>query len=373
VTVSDPPREPHGTLLDIGNSVRLRLRVYPPTRWNGTDPVVLVHGLLSSSDIFDLPGVPEASLARYLQHRGFLVVTYDQRGAGGSQTQSWKFGLSELVTEDLPSVVAWTLRTFDAKRVTLGSHSLGGLEVYLLRAFLAMGGQTGEVTPDCLGHTFTIASPASFTPQLSPWRLALRRKSLFLERTDTPEGVVTPTEYAWGLFDLSCPRLAARVPVEKVGAIWAFLGRHRFVAALSSFLPTPILVYSPGDFSMFALPNVLNSRILDQGAGQLLAELGQAMRTAGEMDIETGGQKIKMPEALSFVPPFSLLTIASRGDRMIPEADVRTATSFVAGVEHVVVEDRFGIRCGHAGYLFKPSLYPQVYRMVEAFIGKDKG
>jgi pimeloyl-ACP methyl ester carboxylesterase len=71
---------------------RLQARRYSPER--DAHPglaIILVHGLLSSADIYDVPGLETIGLARHLQAAGFTVVSYDQRGAGESTTDGWRF------------------------------------------------------------------------------------------------------------------------------------------------------------------------------------------------------------------------------------------------------------------------------------------
>src|SRR5690348_13614263 len=69
--------------------------------------VVMVHGLLSASDVFDVRGREETSLARFISAAGHHVVTYDQRGAGDSTAADWKFGLETHSLVDLPAVLAF--------------------------------------------------------------------------------------------------------------------------------------------------------------------------------------------------------------------------------------------------------------------------
>lgn len=356
--------------IDLGNQVRLALTLYLPVEPSARPPVLLIHGLLSSSETFDLPGAPRASLARYLATNGFRVVTYDQRGARQSQTTSWQFGLYELVTEDLVGVIAWTLDRFQAERVTLGCHSLGGLEAYALRVFLS-GRNTpwNGVTEAHMGDTFVIASPSGFSPELSPWRTILQRGGPFVDGIDeNRDGAVSGDEYSAGLIQLSFPTLGALLWPGAIGWYRRILAGHPSLGKLAAYLPSLIHVYNRRDFDRSVFSLVMASHILDRGSARLLYELKQAMETAGELAINREGRLIRLPVDLAGVYPFRVLTISSAGDRMVPEGDVTAVHTLIKGGRHINVEAEFGVESGHIGFLFKPGLFPDVYRAITDFL-----
>lgn len=354
----------------LGDQVRLALTLYLPVAPNFRPPVILIHGLLSSSETFDLPGAPQASLARHLAINGFTVVTYDQRGARQSQTTTWQFGLHELVTEDLVGVIAWTLDRFQAERVTLGCHSLGGLEAYALRVFLS-GRDTpwNGVTEAHLGDVFVIASPSGFSPDLLPWRTILRRGGPFVDTIDeNRDGTVSGDEYSAGLIQLTFPALGALLWPNAIACYRRFLAGHPSLGKLAALLPSPLHVYNRNDFDRSVFTLVMGSHILDKGSARLLLELKQAMETAGELAIHRGDRLIRLPNDLVGVNPFRVLTISSAGDRMVPEADVVAVHTVIKNGRHINVEAEFGIVSGHIGFLFKPVLFPRVYGAIDDFL-----
>ena len=356
--------------IDLTDEVRLGLTLYLPESANALPPVILIHGLHSSSESFDLPGAPESSLARHLAAHGLSVVTYDQRGARRSTQSTWQFGLHELVTEDLVGVIAWTLGRFQAERVTLGCHSLGGLEAYALRVFLSGGvAPWNGVTEANLGDLFVIAAPAGFSPELPPWRTILQRGGPFVNGIDeNQDGTVSADEYAAGLIQLTFPAFGALLWPNAITWYRSFLANHPGLGKIGALLPSPLPIYNRSDFERSVFPSVMGSRILDRGSAQLLHELKQAMEAAGELAVRRGDRLIRLPDDLAGVKPFRLLTISSSGDRMVPEADVVAVHSVIANGRHINVEREFGIGSGHIGFLFKPGLFPRVYSAICEFL-----
>jgi pimeloyl-ACP methyl ester carboxylesterase len=371
---SSAAQEPEEALL-LEQGGTLRLKIYHPAALLYPDPVILIHGLLSSADAFDLPGAPHVSFARYLQGAGWRVITYDQRGAGGSTAEAWTFGLRELALEDLPAVVAYALRRFNAGRVRLGSQSFGGVQAYLLRAFLAArGGPWRGVAEGHLGDAFAIAAPARFSPARAPWREILRQGEPFIRGLDADgDGKITSEEYVHGQIRLFHPLLGAILRPGTIRRGTRFMAGHPFLAAFSGWLPSPVLVYNRRDFEPRVFPLVLKSRILNVGAPQVLFELEQAMHNDGVLTLEYGGCTVRLPDDLKTARPFRLLTISSARDRMVPAPDVAIVHGAVGGGEHLNTEEAFGIPCGHAGYLFKAGLYPQVYEAIRRFLSAECG
>jgi pimeloyl-ACP methyl ester carboxylesterase len=134
-------------------------------------PVILVHGILNSSDLFDVPGLENLSLVKTFLDRGFDVYTYDQRGSGESRCENWDFGLAENAFIDLPSILNFVLDDSRSRKVILGGYSLGGLIIYCLVTYLLKNPQGIQgVTSDHIENIFTIASPGTFHKRTGKWK-----------------------------------------------------------------------------------------------------------------------------------------------------------------------------------------------------------
>lgn len=94
--------------LDV-NGIRLSVREWP----RSGRPLLLLHGLASSSHIWDL-------VAPRLQRAGHRVVTYDQRGHGLSGKPSSGYGF-DCVAEDAAGVI----RVLRLERPVVVGHSWG--------------------------------------------------------------------------------------------------------------------------------------------------------------------------------------------------------------------------------------------------------
>lgn len=367
--------------LPVTDGTSLRLRIYRPTDSVKRPPVILIHGLLSSSDFFDAPGVPDASIARYLQKQGLAVVAYDQRGAGGSTAESWAFGMGDLTLYDLPAVIRYTLDLFGADRVTLGGHSLGGVQAYLLRAYLAgYDGTWQSISIRHLGDAFVLASPARFTPTLPLWK-ALRRISHSLIRSmdRDKDGKICREDFVTAQTTLQKPAFNPIVHALLKTRFVPFLVRHAIrLSGASPFLARIFLRLSPynilfhrHDFEPAVFHHIISAGILDVGSVQLLHDIKNGVQADGSFTVEHEEACIRLPDDLRAAPPFRLLTVTSDLDGLIPAGDVNAAHEVVENGKSVFTEQTFGTRSGHSGYLFKPSLYPQVYNAVARFLIED--
>lgn len=351
--------------------VSLEVRSYlDPTADTGSPPVLLLHGLLASAEIFDVPGLPTRSLARYLGGKGHRVFTYDQRGAGSSTTSSWAFGLRESVLTDLVAVIAHVLTVARANTIILGGYSLGGMLSYLLRASLAVPGTSiGGITIRELGPSFSIAAPAHLSPELRPWQTVWKKRSAFLAGLDpNNDGLVERSEFIRVQAILLNRLLGPLLPPGLVDlALWS-AARSETMAWVVKMLPLPNLLYARGDLTAVSFRRLIRSRAIDRGPSQILHELAAAIAAGIALPGEQGGETVLLPNHLANAPTFPLLTFSSARDTFVPEPDVRAVHDHVRGGRHVVTEATYGITSGHAGYLFKEGLYPMVYREVEQFI-----
>ena len=160
---------------------RLTARSYAPktNEFPGAG-VILLHGLLSSADFYDVRGLESISFARRLCHEGFHVVSYDQRSAGESTTADWAFGLKEHALIDLPAVLAECRKRFGFTRVVLFGHSLGGT-IWL--RYVQSPWTPGAETRPAVVAGVVAGSPAEFDRSFPPWSDIANRGRAFRSRS----------------------------------------------------------------------------------------------------------------------------------------------------------------------------------------------
>lgn len=336
--------------VDAGSN-RLMVRHYAPsTDAFAGGAVVLVHGLSSSADIWDVPGLEAVSLARALQAAGLRVITFDQRGAGQSTTATWRFTLGDLAHGDLPAVIGAVGTRLGIDRIVLGGHSLGGL------IWLRWLQRRPDVTlaPRVVGG-FAIASPAVFDPADPPWSALVRRGRGFIAAIDRDgDAIVSREEFVASQIELDWPW--AR-PVFRPSGIRIALGlggRSSLAAGLLRISPFPTLIYRPGDFDNGTFRRVLASTALDKTSAALLLDLYEQIPKDS-------------PPAASAPLPLDVLCIGSTDDRFIP---LKTVMGFAAAFRSADVratETVFGAPSGHVGYFFKATLRPKVFGAVTTY------
>ncbi len=117
-------------------------------------PVILIHGLLVSSDFLDFG---RASLAEYLAQAGFDVWNLSLRGTGRSLNPlGWgqkPWTLDDMVKDDLPTVIQYVRKTTGSADVFLVGYELGGALAF------AHAGKTRE---HGVAGIVGIAAPMSF-------------------------------------------------------------------------------------------------------------------------------------------------------------------------------------------------------------------
>ena len=108
VTLQDATVEAHG--------LRLHYRAWQPSAGTipGLPPILLIHGLASAANIWDLT-------APVLAQRGFRVVALDQRGHGASDKPDHGYTFEEILADD--HAVAEALHL---ERPVVVGHSWGG-------------------------------------------------------------------------------------------------------------------------------------------------------------------------------------------------------------------------------------------------------
>jgi pimeloyl-ACP methyl ester carboxylesterase len=128
-------------------------------------PIVLVHGLVTGPEGFDLAADP--SLARALHHAGYDVFLLTHRGDRGSvppaAANPGAFDFDDIVSRDVPAALARIREATGARRALWVGHGLGG---QMLVAHIANGG-----TPD-LAAAALLCAPVRFTAPRTSVRLA---------------------------------------------------------------------------------------------------------------------------------------------------------------------------------------------------------
>jgi len=328
--------------------------------------VVMVHGLLSASDVFDVKGREEMSLARFLAGRGHHVVTYDQRGAGDSTAADWKFGLETHSLVDLPAVLALCRERFGFTRVVFVSHSLGGTIWlrYMHGRPMATpvpgpGVRDWADQPEIVGGA-VLASPPFFNHVDVPWSDIFDRGTSFIADIDhNRDGLVVREEFVRAQIALYQPRMAKLLLPRVLRWMLALGGRLTFVAGLLRRLPTPAVIYHPDDFDDGTFRRVLRSKMIDRGPLRLLEELYREI---------ADGPPDPIPPRL----PFDGLAIGSRLDGFVPLAAVRRFGEQFQTARVIATEDEFRVPSGHVGYLFKQGVREPTFKAVAEYLQQFK-
>ena len=227
---------------------RLTARSYAPktNAFPGTG-VILIHGLLSSADFYDVPGLESISFARRLRHEGFHVVTYDRRGVGESTTGDWSFGLNEHGLVDLPAVMAECRKRFGFERVVLLGHSLGG--TIWLRYVQSPWTPGAEARPVVVGGV-CVGSPADFDRTFPPWSDIANHGRAFVAAIDrNRDGIISREEFVAAQITLYWRWATALVHPAAIRFQLSLGSRSGFIADLLRVLPIPSLIYHRDDFA----------------------------------------------------------------------------------------------------------------------------
>ena len=331
---------------------RLAARSYAPTTnaFPGAG-VLLLHGLLSSADVFDVPGLESLSLARRLGHEGFHVITYDQRGAGESTTADWSFGLKEHALVDLPAVLAECRKRFGFTRVVLLGHSLGG--TIWLRYVQSPWTPGADVRPEVTGGV-VIASPADFDRSFSPWSDIANRGRAFVEAIDRDrDRIISREEFVAAQITLYWRWATALVHPAAIRFQLRLGSRSALVAGLLRVLPIPSLIYHRDDFDNGQFQRVLQSKALDRASTALLLELAD---------------EILAPLPTPPPVPLKVLCFGSALDRLVPLKSVEGFGRRFTNATVVATEQAYGHACGHVGYFFKPGVQERVVTDVVQYL-----
>jgi len=333
---------------------RLAVRSYPPVSTTSARAgVILLHGLLSSADVFDVPGLESMSLARGLQREGFHVVSYDQRGAGESTTEGWSFGLNEHALVDLPAVLTECRRRFGFERVVLLGHSLGG--TIWLRYVQSPWTPGASGRPTVVGGV-VLASPADFDRAFPPWSDIANRGRGFVESIDrNRDGIVSREEFVAAQVTLYWPWATRLLHPAAIRFQLSLGSRSSLVAGILRVLPLPSLIYHRDDFDNATFQRVLQSKTLDRASQQLMLELAD---------------DVLNPAPANPQPPLALrvLCVGSTQDRLVPLRTVEGFARRFTSARVIATETEYGHLSGHVGYLFKAGVRERVLADVVSYL-----
>jgi pimeloyl-ACP methyl ester carboxylesterase len=299
--VTDPTR--HYVATRDGWRVTLYHR--PPAEGGDGVPVVLCHGM--GSNRFNMDGPGRASLARYLQARGYDVWILELRGAGRSRRLvrwppvrfQWTF--EDYVHHDVPAALALVRQLSGRERVLWVGHSLGGMVAY-----------ASLMTPvaDAFAGVATLGSPGM---------------------TDVGDETLDRWVSARRLLRLA----PARIPTRALARLGA-----PFASGIASAFPALVrdLAWHPDNFDPEIVRFMMCNGVEDLPRSLLMEfaewyEAKQMMDRYGLFQFADHLERIRVP----------LLVIAGSRDRLTPPADLRRLVGRVGS------DDRQYVEAGHSG------------------------
>ena len=136
------------------------------------DPVLIIHGLTTSTDMFIMP--EHYNLVRYLLDHGYTDVwclDYRMSNRHSYNLLRHRFTMDDIALFDYPAAIAKMREEIDDRRLHVIAHCLGSVS-------FSMSLFAGSVE----GVTSLIANSASLTPRVPPWsQMKLRFAPVFVE------------------------------------------------------------------------------------------------------------------------------------------------------------------------------------------------
>jgi pimeloyl-ACP methyl ester carboxylesterase len=351
-----------------GPDTKLRIKKYTPPVDAALkkEPIILVHGLLNSSELFDVPGLEDMSLAISLVKEGFSVYTYDQRGAGESVCENWDFGLNENSFIDLPAIIKYVLDHSGAEKVVLGGYSLGGLIIYGLYTYISkFDASINGISKENISRMFTIASPGALHQRIGPWRNTFVRGEKIMEGAD---GSIDRSRFMQGQIYIRSPFFSRFVGLRTIEFCSRIAGRSRFWASIIKVLPVPSLFYSRSDFDSKSFSKIVASKVFDRTSTRIFRELFHFASLDGTIRFICNEQEILLPKDFDYWARIPLLLISSDEDKLVCSSEVDEVKKHVNSAVLFNTDKEIGKGCGHAGYLFKRSLAETVRKMIISFL-----
>lgn len=352
---------------------RLCVKVFRPVPapLDPKEPIVMVHGLANSSELFDTLGLEDLSFVKTFLDHGYQVYTYDQRGAGESEIKDWDFGLRENAFVDLPQVLKFTLSHSGAQRVILGGYSLGGLIIYCLYSYLnqypnALAG----LAPDRIARIFCMTSPGSFHVRTGRWSKLFVRGQKAWGKTGS---FIDRNQFVYGQIAIASPFLGWLLRPSMIGLCMKIAQQSTAAAALIKALPLPSLLFARSDLDAKTFRALLRSKVLDRTSSRIFSDLFTIAAHGGEIDLEFNGRRIRLPEDFVRWGPIPLFLVSSDQDELVLSSEVDEVAKRVPAAVHYNVDLMTGDGCGHAGYLFKKRLTHVVRREILSFLNAGRG
>ena len=347
---------------------KLAIRIYrkQENKSASTNPIVLVHGLLNSSDLFDLPESDHMGLSETLMNQGYDVFTYDQRGAGQSSCQDWDFGMYENALIDLPAVIQYAMRYTGSRKVILGGYSLGGLIIFLLVTYLTKTkSHIQNISHDNIHKVFTMASPGMIMERSGKWKHLFQRGENILNKMGS---VINKTDFLKYQIYVRNPILSFFISRPTLNTTLKFAQRNTVFSKVTKALPVPNFLYKKTDMDSRTFMHVIRSNVLDKTSRKLFYDLISYTKDNGRIRLLLQDCEIVLPEDFAYWNHIPLLTFSSLGDLLVLSSEVEAAAEKIKHSTHFVVDEDFGINCGHSGFLFRDDLFKKIVAEISGFL-----
>lgn len=354
--------------LQTSDQSKLCLKIY---KENDIDqlkktPVVLVHGILNSSELFDVPGAEQISLVKTFLDNGFNVYTYDQRGSGESVCENWKFGLAKNAFEDLPRVLNFVLNESSSQKIILGGYSLGGLIIYCFVTYLLKSANDIQgITSNHIDKVFTIASPGFFHKRKGKWKHIFTRNKEKLKEFGPS---VDREEFLKGQIYARSRILDKLVTKSTIKMFLKFAQKGILASFVVKSLPIPSFLYRRSDFSSKVFYHIIRSKVLDKTSTQLFLEIFSFATNEGVIELFYREQRIRLPDDFMYWNRFPVLLFSSKKDELVLNEDVECVVNRINREKYFLVDEEIGSGCGHAGYLFKKKTKERVRKKIVEFL-----
>lgn len=355
--------------IQADRNVQLALRYYQAESVD--DParkstIVLVHGLMNSADVFDVPGYPQGSVARWLTKRGHDVYTYDQRGTGASSINDWTFGLAENAFNDLPAVVRFAMRNSKTDKISLGGYSLGGLIIYLFVTLLfKYESSFHDLKLVNLNKIFTMASPGIFLPRVGRWKHLFDRGGKYLINV---EDKIDRSEFLRSQIYIYNPFLSLLLPKFTINAALNLAKLNILSSFIVKNLPIPSFLFQRTDFDTKTFHAIVKSDVIDQTSKKLFTELFHCIDNQGKILVDARHGSIVLPDDFNLWHHIPLLLFSSKKDELVLSDEVKAIYERVPGSIHHIIDEKFAEGCGHSGFVFKKQIAEYVYQAIGEYL-----
>jgi pimeloyl-ACP methyl ester carboxylesterase len=344
------------------------IRIYQPRLRSPEKPypVILIHGLLNSSELFDVPESGNLSFTNALSDEGYIVCAYDQRGSGESSNPGWNFGLEENVFTDLPAVVRFCLSHCGYDKAILGGYSLGGLIIYCFYSFLSkFSAELAGLKKENIHKIFTISSPGAFHQRTGRWKHIFTRGMRMLRGAGP---VINRSQFIRGQIYIRSPLMSKFVGLSTIELCLKLAQKSPRSASFIKALPVPSFLYTRSDFDPATFMRVVRSRALDRTSRQIFQVLLHFAEQDGRIELDLNERTVSLPSDFQYWDEIPLLLISSQKDKLVCTSEVEEVRRRVNSAVLFNLDQETGQGCGHAGYLFKKGLTEIVRKNIIQFM-----